>query len=276
MASILRSIHPPPRIASTSHSLYRSSPAAQLVLAFTGAHRHRAHIRLLQTTLHRSRPAPTLVAGASTQSEPICPPDPENPPLPPPSALENSAKGEYYGPLAQSFRRLKIFSLSTLALSSLMTPFIFILETASAVPLAGRIALATTVLATSGVSTALVAWTGRPYVHALRWLPKADGPKAVRGVELKTFTFKLHEITTRVYDVAFLVPSPRPFASWELAERFALAPEEAEAERKKGMLPREETIAEQVDYFGNVEGRWIVRWAEDGTGTCYAQGKCYR
>ena len=286
MASILRSMRPPPRIVATTYN----APSARLVLLFTGAHRHRAHIRLLQTSHPRARPAPTLVASAASTtsesaSEPICPPDPEhpNPPAEPLDLAGNTGKGEYFGPLAQSFRRLKIFSLSSLALSTLMTPFIFIIETASAVPLVGRVALALTVLGTSGVSTALVAWTGRPYVHALRWLPKPDAVqgdspnmKTVNGVEMKTFTFKLHEVTTRVYDAAFLVPSPRPFATWELAERFVLPPAEAEAERNKGLLPREETVAEQLDYFENVEGRWIVRWAEDGTGTCYPQGKFYR
>ena len=190
----------------------------------------------------------------------------------------------YYGPLAQTFRRLKIFSMSSLALSAAMTPFIFMIETASAVPFIGRLALATTVITMSSASTALVAWTGRPYVHTLRWIPPDEGVagqvaasgKQTTGIELKTFTFGMHEQTTRVYDTAFLADTMRPFAKWELASTFQMPAAEAAAEKAKGALPREETVAEELDYFGNVTGRWIVKWAEDGTGTCYPQGKIYR
>lgn len=162
-----------------------------------------------------------------------------------------------------------------------MTPFLFLIETASAVPLLGRMALAGTVLGTSGISTALVAWSGEPYVHTLRWLPGDSAPaeaagKQTFGLELATYTLGLHERITRVYDTAFLVPTTRPFAKWELATESRLPPQEAEAERLKGALPREETIAEVFDGYGTVIGRWIVKWAEDGSGRCYQQGKVLR
>ena len=189
----------------------------------------------------------------------------------------------YYGPLAQTFRRLKIFSVSSLALTCVMTPFLFLIETASAVPLLGRVVLAGTVLATSSISTALVAWSGEPYVHTLRWLPtetttaeaEAAGKHAT-GLELATYTLGLHERITRVYDTAFLVPTNRPFAKWELATEFRLPPHEVEAEKRKGALPGEETVAETLDGHGDVLGRWVVRWEEDGTGRCYQQGKVLR
>lgn len=240
-------------------------------LAFVVTSARRADLRLLQTTASRTAPNATTPSLENASASP---------------APSEGVKEEkfYYGPLAQTFRRLKIFSMSTLALSTIMTPFIFIIETASAVPFIGRLALASTVLATSSISTALVAWTGKPYVHTLRWLPPEETGQAAgaaekrpTGIELATYTFALHERKTRVYDTAFLVPTSRPFAKWELATTFQLPPDEAAAEKRKGLLPREETIAETIDTYRNeVVGRWIVRWAEDGTGTCHPVGKILR
>ena len=159
-----------------------------------------------------------------------------------------------------------------------MTPFLFILETASAVPLVGRVALAGTLLLTSTVSTTMVGWLGLPYVTKLVWLPaeKPDtgsGGKQAVGVEMTTTTLTLKERITRVYDSAFLVPTNRPLAKWELAEVFKLPQKELEAAQKEGGLPAEETIAETLDKDGNVLGRWIVEWKGDGTGTCRDTGK---
>ncbi|KAH9944574.1 hypothetical protein B0H21DRAFT_665655, partial [Amylocystis lapponica] len=180
----------------------------------------------------------------------------------------------YHGPLATTFRRLKIFSLSSLTLTFALTPFIFIMETTSALPLAGRCSLAAIALATSGVSTALVAWCGKPYVTTLRWL--APEGNAARGVEMTTLTLGLHERITRVYDTAFLVPTNRPFATWELAEAFHLPSAEVAQARGEGTLPREETIAETKDKKGDVVGRWVVKWNEDGAGACREVGRVPR
>ncbi|KAI0821415.1 hypothetical protein BC629DRAFT_1249652, partial [Irpex lacteus] len=176
----------------------------------------------------------------------------------------------YIGPLTQTFRRLKIFSLSSLGLTAVMTPFLFVLETASAVPLVGRVALAGTLLMTSTVSTSMVGWLGTPYVTRLEWIPadKADastnGGKQAVGVKMTTMTLTLKERITHVYDSAFLVPTNRPLAKWELAEAFRLPQKELQAAQKSGGLPSEETIAETMDKDGKVLGRWIVKWNEDG------------
>src|SRR6266851_4478499 len=45
-----------------------------------------------------------------------------------PPRNEDDASVIYVGPLTQTFRRLKIFSLSSLALASTLSPFIFIVE----------------------------------------------------------------------------------------------------------------------------------------------------
>jgi hypothetical protein len=212
----------------------------------------------------------------------------------------------YVGPLTQTFRRLKIFSLSSLALASSLSPLIFIVE--SSLPSTARAALATTALATSGVSTALVAWCGRPYVTTLRNLattstctntctsasspspPSNSTSEAQKrlqeqeqttahshshnenvpaGIEMTTLTLTLSSLTTRVYDPAFLCDTTRAFARWELARSVQLPPEDAVSVRPGS----EETVAETMDGAGNVLGRWIVTWGENGEGSCRAEGR---
>jgi len=210
----------------------------------------------------------------------------------------------YVGPLTRTFRRLKIFSLSSLALASALSPFIFIVE--SSLPFTARAALATAALGTSGVSTALVAWCGRPYVTTLRRLattttttasesaaafpsPTSGPPQekqeqhlqhtttpthshnenAPAGIELTTLSLTLSPRATRVYDPAFLGDTTRAFARWELARRVQLPPEDA-ASVRPGM---EETVAETLNGAGDVLGRWIVTWGENGEGSCRAQGR---
>lgn len=189
----------------------------------------------------------------------------------------------YVGPLTQTFRRLKIFSLSSLALAGSLSPFIFIIE--SSLPSTARVALAATALATSGVSTALVAWCGKPYVTTLRRLSSippttafdsqqqhtahSHNENAPAGIELTTLTLALTPRATRVYDPAFLGDTTRPFARWELARSVQLPPEDA-----AGVRPgEEETVAETLDSAGKVLGRWIVTWGENGEGSCRAEGR---
>ncbi|KAI0295196.1 hypothetical protein BC826DRAFT_878954, partial [Russula brevipes] len=191
----------------------------------------------------------------------------------------------YVGPLTQTFRRLKIFSLSSLALASSLSPFIFIVE--SSLPSTARAALAATALATSGVSTALVAWCGRPYTTAHSH-SHSHNENAPAGIELTTLTLALAPRRTRVYDPAFLCDTTRAFARWELALRVQLPPEEEEgapaaaaaavaapaAGGGGGVRPgAEETVAETLDAAGNVLGRWIVTWGENGEGSCRAEGR---
>ncbi|KAI9465257.1 hypothetical protein BJY52DRAFT_1202399 [Lactarius psammicola] len=193
----------------------------------------------------------------------------------------------YIGPLTQTFRRLKIFSLSSLALAGSLSPFIFIVE--SSLPSTARVALAATALATSGVSTALVAWCGKPYVTTLRRLSSttptptpiavasqqqqhtthSHNENAPAGIELTTLTLALTPRATRVYDPAFLGDTTRAFARWELARSVQLPPEDA-----AGVRPgEEETVAETLDSAGKVLGRWIVTWGENGEGSCRSEGR---
>jgi hypothetical protein len=89
---------------------------------------------------------------------------------------------------------------------------------------------------------------------------------------MTTLTLALNERVTRVYDTAFLVDSSRPFARWELADHLQL-----DGQYKERITPgTEETVAEMTDARGVLLGRWVVRWDENGKGTCREVGKINR
>jgi hypothetical protein len=101
----------------------------------------------------------------------------------------------YLGPLDSTFRRLKIFSLTSLSLSATLAPFMFVIE--SNLPMTARLSLATIALTTSGASTALVSWCGKPYVTKLRYIsPEENG--GAEGMEMTTLTLMLKPRITRV------------------------------------------------------------------------------
>ncbi|VDC02665.1 unnamed protein product [Peniophora sp. CBMAI 1063] len=157
-----------------------------------------------------------------------------------------------------------------------------ILTVTSTLPMHARIALAGTAVFTSGISTAMVAWAGRPYVVALRRLggaPHTEGhvpndhtpshnDLTPSGVEFETLTITMRTLRTRVYDPVFLADTRRPFAKWELAVIVQLP----EAEAREVVPGMEETVAETFDKDGKVMGRWIVKWGEKGEGICRGQG----
>ncbi|RDB25122.1 hypothetical protein Hypma_007627 [Hypsizygus marmoreus] len=183
-----------------------------------------------------------------------------------PSSIE-SAEAEYTGPLAPTFRRLKIFSISSFTLSCTLAPFLFFIE--SNLPIPARVALASIAVGTSGISSGLIGWCGQPYVNTLRRLtPEENG--GAEGVEMTTLTLFLNPRITRVYDPTFLIETKRAFAKWELADSLVLP-------ATKAVKPgQEETVAETMDKNGTVLGRWIVKWGEGGEGKCYQVGNIVR
>lgn len=158
-----------------------------------------------------------------------------------------------------------------MGLATALTPFMFVIETS--LPFAARVALASTALLTSGVSTALVGWCGSPYVASMRTVGstgESDAGSTVHGIQMQTFSLTLRPRLTTVYDTAFLTETKRPFAKWELAESVTLP------EAPQGQVG-EETVAETADAKGNVLGRWIVKWDADGlSGRCRAEGQIHK
>jgi hypothetical protein len=78
-----------------------------------------------------------------------------------------------------------------------------------------------------------------------------------------------------VYDPLFVVPidPPSGFAKWELAQLVLLPPHLRDAPPAPGT---EETVAETTDVQNRVLGRWVVRWGENGEGTCHEEGSVVR
>ncbi|KAF9012549.1 hypothetical protein BDQ17DRAFT_1344140 [Cyathus striatus] len=175
----------------------------------------------------------------------------------------------YLGPLAPTFRRLKVFSLASLSLSFTLAPFMFLIE--SNLPLSARFALASIAIGSSGISTAMVGWCGKPYVTTLKRIP-SDPQGTAETLEMTTLTLLLHPRVTKVYDPYFLIETRRPFAKWELADTISLPPNKDSA----SLSGQEETIAETFDKDGRVLGRWIVKWEQNGEGKCREVGTVAR
>jgi hypothetical protein len=95
---------------------------------------------------------------------------------------------------------------------------------------------------------------------------------------MTTLSLTLRKRITRVYDVDFLVETTRPFAKWELAETVSFPPEKdgAEPTKQAGESGQEELIAETFNGDGEVLGRWIVKWEENGVGRCRQAGNVIR
>jgi len=118
----------------------------------------------------------------------------------------------------------------------------------------------------------MVAWCGKPYVTTLKYIrPEENG--GAEGIEMTTMSLTMKPRITKVYDPSFLVETRRAFAKWELARKVVIPKEEGERQVKPG---QEETIAETSDKDGNVLGRWVVTWGENGEGTCRELGNVMR
>jgi len=72
-----------------------------------------------------------------------------------------------------------------------------------------------------------------------------------------------------------LIETHRPLAKWELAREIVLSPESGSS--KTHPVPgQEETIAETMNQKGEIIGRWIVKWKENGVGVCHQVGHVIR
>ena len=201
----------------------------------------------------------------------------------------------YTGPLAQTFRNLKLFSLSSLGLIAGLSPVLFVVE-APGIPVTARVALAGTALAMSGASTGLIAWCGAPYVSSMRRLvpspPPASDPTAgtvkpegassgssvtstmathYDAVEMATKTLFSRDIYTQIYDPAVLGSTNRPFATWELQSQLRVPVDASNTSRIAG--GREEVIARTLSAGGEVYGEWLVRWTQDPNNEEYLLGR---
>ncbi|KJA28864.1 hypothetical protein HYPSUDRAFT_33263 [Hypholoma sublateritium FD-334 SS-4] len=91
---------------------------------------------------------------------------------------------------------------------------------------------------------------------------------------MTTYTLLLRPLKTKVYDPSFLIETKRPLAKWELAERIHLTPSRTDAvgSNVHPVVGHEETVAETRNEKGEVIGRWVVKWGENGAGVCHEVG----
>jgi hypothetical protein len=100
----------------------------------------------------------------------------------------------YVGPLGTTFKRLKVFSIASLALSTTFAPFLFVIE--ASLPMNARMALAMIAVTTSATSTGMVAWCGKPYVTQLKYIrPEENG--GAEGMEMTTMSLFMKPRITR-------------------------------------------------------------------------------
>ena len=82
----------------------------------------------------------------------------------------------------------------------------------------------------------------------------------------------------QIYDPSFLIETHRPLAKWELAREITLSGNSSESGGSKAHPTpgEEETIAETMDQKGEIIGRWVVKWKENGVGVCHQVGHVVR
>ncbi|GAC96898.1 hypothetical protein PHSY_004482 [Pseudozyma hubeiensis SY62] len=203
--------------------------------------------RSLPLPLLRTRPSTPLSRTLSTTPHLS---NSSTPSPPPPSSSDSKVLATYTGPLSRTFTRLKLFSLGSLGLATILTPILLLAP--GEISLIGRMGLSLTALATSGVSTALIAWIGTPYVSSMRLVSIASQEPVM---ELDTVSWNLRARKTLVYEPTFLRPTSRPFASWEITN----TPPAITTGGVEGMV--EKKIAETFDVkTGKSLGEWIVKY----------------
>lgn len=200
-----------------------------------------------------------------------------------------SLLASYSAPLAKTFFRLKLFSLGSLALSSALCPALLLAP--GEIGLGGRLGLCAVALATSGASTTLIAWIGKPYVGQMRLLtPKAAktarerdsaegaGPpeasfaaavdeKPRPAIEAVTTNWRLRLLRTTIYEPSLLRGTSRPFATWELAAQPPARPlprTQGEPSSSAATTPLAKLVATTRDAKSGalVGRRWAV-WSPD-------------
>ena len=191
----------------------------------------------------------------------------------------------YIGPMRRSYYRLKLLSLSSLAVSTVFAP-IFI-----AIPnkfdIIARTALTLSTVGASGISTALISWIGGPYVGHMTlrrsspgYEPRhyiTDGPADVilddllsdpnlhasdgYYLEIATLGWSMRSLKTTVFAPSLLRMTTRPFATWELPDLPPALTVDENSVRSDKERTVSKLISETVDVTsGRVIGRWWARW----------------
>lgn len=173
---------------------------------------------------------------------------------------DGSSSVVYEGPLGNTFKLLKLFSLSSLGLSTAISPFIFILE--SSLPTSGRVFLAVTAMATTSFSTWLISLFTTPYVNAVTRFTSAGDDRSRTLMTLTTA-----DVLTRPRHVtllplengsSILTASERPMTNFKI---------ECAKSADKAADESNRTVGVVQDSKGKVTGLWKVPSSLVSSGT---------
>lgn len=263
---------------------FRSTSSVQVGLGLS--------LHLSSNLQHKSKSqSGTIIVRHSSTSEPT------------PSSSHATVLASYSAPLSKTFYRLKLFSLGSLTLATALCPALILAP--GTIGMAGRIGLCCTALATSGASTALIAWIGKPYAAQMRLLtgpaskeqlardlPEGDAElskSALFGndkpaIQVITTNWRLQKLQTTIYEPGLIRPTSRPFATWELPVTppcLSLGEEESGAQSVTRLV-----AATRNAKTDEVIGRWWARWTRDtltkqgpewhSDGQCTEEGKVIR
>ncbi|KAK0547806.1 hypothetical protein OC845_003898 [Tilletia horrida] len=249
---------------SQPSTLLRRSTVADVGLRFHHQQHHQHRQTLEQRTQSPRRRLPGSVSSSVSISRSLATssssPSPSE--LPPSNVLAT-----YQGPLHTTFRRLKVFSLSSLVFAGVLTPYLLLgpgsLDTFA------RVALVITALSASSASTALISWIGKPYVAKLE-LVRAASPSAAQNDPLPpssthlvahTTSWRLQPLSTTIYQPGYIRGTSRPFAQWQLAADPPAVPVDAPPSTSAKLRS---LIAEtRLTKTGAVVGQYWVEWRPD-------------
>ncbi|KAK9667443.1 hypothetical protein K7432_017860 [Basidiobolus ranarum] len=147
------------------------------------------------------------------------------------NSQEENERQLYVGPLANTAKYLKVFSVSSLALTFAVCPAVYLID--APISFGMRSILVGAAIATSTISTGLVHWCLSPYVTKITVSEEHNGEHIIQEVlsdanplktsatvitpstELTLYTYKFFGgIRSSQVKVGDLEPSTRPFTSW--------------------------------------------------------------
>ncbi|KAL9939481.1 hypothetical protein V8E36_001298 [Tilletia maclaganii] len=250
-------------------------------------HHHHHPQQQQQQQQHRSRALhhelqqqlPTVVAitrsslrSLSTSSSPRSSTTTSAPAAPASSSPSHDILATYTGPLHKTFRRLKVFSLSSLAFASILTPYLLIGP--GSLDTGGRIVLVLAALGASSLSTALISWIGKPYVGKLELVRVPVGkeekqqqdplPPSSTRLIAETTSWRLQPLRTTIFQPSYIRGTSRPFAAWQLAAEPTPIPALPRSETSTSSAVLRSLIAEtRHANTDQLVGRYWVEWRPD-------------
>ncbi|KAE8209437.1 hypothetical protein CF327_g6574 [Tilletia walkeri] len=261
-----------------------ASPSSLIFIRSASTFLHSSHSIGLNLTLspkHRLPSTSILIHSRSTRPSFFSTsPSPRTPPSTQPSPASQDQDQDhkedvlatYTGPLHKTFRRLKLFSLSSLVFASALTPYLLLGP--GSLDTFGRVALVITALSASSASTALISWIGKPYVGTLNLVRRQQSslkeqqytdplPPSDNQLVAYTTSWRLQPLRTTIYQPAYIRGTSRPFAQWQLAATPPALPISDPALYSSSSKVRSLIAETRKDRTGDLVGQYWVEWRPD-------------